>query len=132
MRSALVLSLFFVGLAQGAVHSVVISPDSKFTPSHLVIRAGDTVEFTNSSAFRHTVTANPSLAADPANVILPMGAEPFHGVLDKATTFSTNKLVSHVFTVPGFYQYVCLPHERHGMMGQVEVLAADANEQGEE
>ena len=129
MRSALLMSVLFAGLAQAAVHSVVISPSSKFTPNHIVIKAGDAVEFSNNSTFRHTVTADPSLAKDPANVILPAGAEPFHGVLEKVNTFSPNKTFTHVFTVPGLYQYVCLPHEAHGMKGQVEVLAADVVEE---
>lgn len=119
--AALLMGLVFVGLANGATVSVEINSSSKFTPNRIQVRLGDTVEFTNHSMGRHTVTADPSLAKDPTHVMLPNGAEPFNsGILAPGKSFS------HTFTVAGVYQYVCLPHELHGMMGQVEVLTNDA------
>lgn len=101
--------------AQAATVRVDIS-GMKFVPQHVDIKAGDTVEFVNTTSFKHTVTADPSLVRDPANVVLPMGAMPFHsGVLAPSGTFT------QTFTVAGDYRYVCLPHERMGMMGSITV-----------
>ena len=49
---------------------------------------------------------------------LPPGVAPFDsGKLGGGKTWS------HTFTAPGRYQYVCLPHEEHGMIGVVNVTA---------
>jgi plastocyanin len=87
-----------------------------FDPSSVTIRVGDTVEWVNASGTVHTATADPALAANPDNVLLPAGAEPFDsGVLSPGGRFS------HTFTVAGEYRYVCLPHEFAGMIGTVTV-----------
>lgn len=88
-----------------------------FDPEAVTIRAGGTVQWRNTSPIDHTVTADPALAANPANVSLPQGAPPFHsGDIDAGQVWS------HTFTVPGTYRYVCLPHERRGMIGTVIVI----------
>jgi plastocyanin len=64
----------------------------------------------------HTVTGDPSLAAVPANVQLPAGAQAFDsGAVQPGSTYTLT------FTVPGTYRYVCLPHEGAGMLGTVIV-----------
>ncbi len=109
--------------ASAATHRVSITSAMTFAPEKIQVRAGDIVEFANESRIPHTVTADPSLAKDPTNVILPDGATPFHsGRLTAGKTFTQN------FTVAGLYQYVCLPHEVMGMKGQVEVLPAEGEE----
>ena len=40
----------------------------RFDPETITIRAGQTVQWRNTSPIPHTVTADPALAADPAHV----------------------------------------------------------------
>lgn len=89
----------------------------KFSEKKLVVHIGDTVVWTNTTGIKHTVTADVALAKNAADVILPAGAEPFHSEL-----LTPGQTFSHTFTIAGLYQYVCLPHELHGMIAQVEVL----------
>jgi plastocyanin len=91
----------------------------EFVPKHITIMAGQSVEWNNTAALEtHTVTADPSLAKEKADVTLPSGAEPFNsGSLKPGETFR------HTFTIPGTYRYFCIPHEQMGMIAEVEVLA---------
>jgi plastocyanin len=64
----------------------------------------------------HTVTFDPSKAANKANVALPAGEAPFDsGPVEEEGTFS------HTFTAKGTYKYVCVYHEDMGMVGTVIV-----------
>lgn len=64
----------------------------------------------------HTVTADSERALDPDHVRLPEGAEPFHsGSIEPGGEYSRQ------FTVPGRYEYFCVPHERAGMLGTIVV-----------
>ncbi len=89
---------------------------TSFTPATIRIRAGQTVQWRNTSLVDHTVTADKTLAANPANVVLPRGAQAFHSGASKA-----GGVWSRTFTTRGTYRYVCLPHERQGMIGTVIV-----------
>jgi plastocyanin len=93
-----------------------------FMPKHITIKAGQSVEWNNTAALEtHTVTADPALAKTKDSVALPPGAATFNsGDLKPTQTFR------YVFTVPGTYRYFCIPHERMGMVGEVEVLPAPA------
>ena len=87
-----------------------------FDPSPVTIHVGDTVKWTNISSVTHSVTADPALAADAADVMLPEGAEPFNsGFLNPGDEYS------RTFTVAGEYRYFCIPHEFAGMVGTVIV-----------
>lgn len=103
-------------LAQDAAAVVEMTGDLTFNPQTVTISAGNTVEWRNTSGMPHTATGDPGKAADPANVVLPEGAEPFDsGMLSQGESYS------HTFEVPGRYQYVCLPHEAAGMIGEIIV-----------
>ncbi len=93
-----------------------------FVPKHVTIKAGQSVEWNNTAALEtHTVTADPELAKTSTSVALPAGAATFNsGDLKPGQTFR------YVFTVPGTYRYFCIPHERMGMIGEVEVVAVPA------
>lgn len=96
--------------------TVTMSNQLKFSPGTVHIKVGQTVTWKNSSDLVHTVTLDPSAAAKKEDVKLPEGAETFNsGDIKPGATFS------HTFTVPGEYQYVCIPHELAGMMGRVVV-----------
>jgi plastocyanin len=91
-----------------------------FIPDHITINAGQSVEWNNTAAIEtHTVTADPKLAQNIKSVALPPGAEPFNSGDLKA-----DAIFRHTFTVPGVYRYFCIPHEKMGMIGEVEVKPA--------
>lgn len=99
-----------------SVSATVTMGFTDFNPVSVRIRTGETVQWRNTSIIDHTVTADPSLAADPRNVVLPDGAAAFH-----SGNIPAGQVWSHTFTVPGTYRYVCLPHENKGMIGTVMV-----------
>ena len=99
-----------------SVDAIVEMQGMSFVPGTIRIRAGQTVQWRNTSLMDHTVTADKGLAASPANVILPEGAQSFNsGEIDPGQVWA------YTFTVPGTYRYVCLPHEKQGMIGTVIV-----------
>ncbi|MBI2898137.1 MAG: hypothetical protein HYY06_31580 [Deltaproteobacteria bacterium] len=106
-----------IELASSKDRPLVAMTDRKtFEPSFLDVRRGATVVWRNTSALTHTVTADPSLAADPAHVEFPSAAIPFDsGEVQPGGQFA------HRFDEPGIYRYVCLPWETAGMAGSVRV-----------
>jgi plastocyanin len=96
---------------------VMMTAEHKFIPEKITIRVGQTVEWVNDEkANTHQVTTDPNVAADPSNVSMPEGAEPFDSHL-----ITSGKSFRHQFTVPGLYRYSCPPHENDGMLGEVTV-----------
>lgn len=101
---------------QDAAAVVDMTGELTFEPKTITIPVGGTVLWKNPSNVVHTVTADPNKAADPSHVHLPEGATAFDsGTIQPGGTYR------HRFTVPGRYQYVCLPHEMMGMIGEVIV-----------
>jgi plastocyanin len=101
----------------GATATVTMTDEpARFVPEELKIKVGTTVEWKNTGATLHSVTADASQAQVKSHVSLPKGAKPFDsGFMPPGATFS------HTFTVPGEYKYICIPHEQNGMLGEVEV-----------
>jgi plastocyanin len=88
----------------------------KFEPSRLTIPKGTTLTWRNTGAVGHTVTDNPTKAANKADAALPSGAEPWDsGNIDAGGTFQ------HTFDTPGTYTYFCIPHEAAGMVATITV-----------
>jgi plastocyanin len=87
-----------------------------FAPAQLTIVQGQTVEWRNRSIMGHTVTADPRLAKNPANVALPAGAQPFN-----SGNIAPGQVYRRTFTVPGMYRYFCIPHEGQGMVATLHV-----------
>ena len=107
-------------VAQGAAAKNVVVVDMndrfRFVPAEIRIKVGDTVEWRTIGMIRHTVTNDPTLVLNPANAALPKGAVAFDsGWVAEGESFR------YTFTEPGVYRYVCLPHERTGMLGAVVV-----------
>lgn len=96
--------------------NVVQMTDRGFEPALIKVNVGDAVEWRNVSSKTHTATANPELVKNPAHVVLPEGAKPFH-----SEDVAPGERYSYTFTVPGTYYYVCQPHEDMGMVGIVVV-----------
>jgi plastocyanin len=101
----------------GATATVTMTDEpARFVPEDLKVKVGTTVEWKNTGATLHSVTADASKAQVPAHVSLPKGAKEFDsGFMPPGATFS------QTFTVPGEYKYICIPHEKNGMIGEVEV-----------
>jgi plastocyanin len=99
--------------------AVVIKMTDKpptFEPKTASIKVGQTVEWVNNAATLHSVTADPDSAQKPGDVSLPPGAKPFDsGFMKPGGTFD------YTFTVPGTYKYLCVPHEKDGMIGTIVV-----------
>ncbi|UWQ22927.1 plastocyanin/azurin family copper-binding protein [Jannaschia sp. W003] len=100
----------------GVAATVDMQPVLRFAPDPVRIRAGETVEFRNVSAFAHTVSTRPSTPAEAADVALPAGAEAFD-----SGEIPAGGVYRHTFTVPGTYRYFCDPHHGAGMVGTVLV-----------
>ncbi len=87
-----------------------------FKPMKVTIKVGQTVEWVNNAETLHSVTTDPDSAQKPGDVSSPPGAQPFDsGFMKPGMTFD------YKFTVPGTYKYLCLPHEKDGMIGYVVV-----------
>jgi plastocyanin len=110
------LGMGLTGAAPAAAQETVVvemTQQLEFQPATVTISVGDTVEWRNTSNLPHTATFDPEQAADAGNVVLPEGVDPFgSGNLSGGDSFS------HTFETPGRYQYVCLPHEKAGMIGE--------------
>lgn len=88
-----------------------------FSPATVTISVGESVTWKNvSDGIPHTATCDASKAADPANIQLPAGADPWD-----SGSMSPGDEFTHTFDVPGRYDYVCLPHETLDMLGTVIV-----------
>jgi plastocyanin len=95
---------------------VRMTDDLTFEPARVVLHAGDTVEWQNTSSQQHTVTADARRAAEGKQVVLPAGAAPFNsGLIAPGSSYR------HTFTVQGTYKYICVPHAALGMVGEVIV-----------
>ncbi len=86
---------------------VVDVTNNLFTPDAVSVQVGDTVIWTNSQG-RHNVNGLQSK--------FPDNPESFGNSVGSGWEFS------HVFTIPGVYDYQCDPHVQFGMVGQVAVM----------
>ena len=102
------------GLSEPVVE-ISATSQNRFQSANVTIRVGESVRWRNTGGAFHTVTFDPSRAADPDNVELPDGVQPFSASLDAGQSFSRR------FTVPGVYRYICEPHEADGMVGTITV-----------
>lgn len=87
-----------------------------FDPAGLLITAGQTVRWTNADPLNsHTTTAYHPASGGRAQR-LPDDAEPWDsGYLLPGESFTAR------FTLPGVYDYLCVPHEMAGMVGRLVV-----------
>jgi plastocyanin len=87
-----------------------------FDPFGVAIKPGDTVKFVNEDAGNsHTATSYHPDMFDRVRRI-PDKARPFNsGYLLPGDSFEVT------LTVPGVYDFYCIPHERAGMVGRILV-----------
>ena len=113
IRSNLIFGLLFLPVFIMAQTSHTVNVTSNvFTPDEITITAGDTVIWTNSQG-SHNVNGTTST--------FPSNPESFGNEVGSGWTFS------HVFTIPGTYDYQCDPHVSFGMTGQIIVEEASEN-----
>lgn len=124
MRIWILLQSVFFGFFATAGAALAQQPpveikivDMSFVPAMAVVEVGQVVRWTNTTAMSHSVTLDPALAADAANIVFPEGAETFHsGRLLPGAVFE------RTFTVPGRYRYICKPHEAMGHIAELVVV----------
>ena len=120
MTVVLVLACQPTVRAYAASKTVVATMTDKppaYVPPKLTVKVGTTVEWKNTGESLHDVTTDASKAQNKNDVALPSGARPFDsGFMAPGTSWS------YTFTVPGRYQYVCIPHEKDHMVGEVTVI----------
>lgn len=97
--------------------------DVYFDPIGVWVQPGTIVRFVLDSGAHDTQSYHPSNATDLLRI--PAGAEPWNsgimgGIYNTATTFDVT------LTVEGVYDYFCMPHELHGMVGRI--IVGDPNE----
>jgi len=89
---------------------------SSFQPETVHIRAGQTVEWRNTSIVTHSVSDDSRAASKPQDASIPAGATPL-----SSGDISAGDVFAASFPVPGPYRYFCTHHEGEGMMGTVVV-----------
>ena len=90
-----------------------------FDPIGLLVQPGQTVRWTNRDAGNsHTSTAyHPENFDRPLRI--PEAAEP----VELGLSAAGRELFGRRSTVPGVYDYYCVPHEHAGMVGRIVVGA---------
>jgi plastocyanin len=93
--------------------------DVYFDPVGLHIEPGDTVRWIQVNGY-HSITAY-----HPANggheLRIPENAQPWDSGVLLAEYPAKGSTFEHTFTVPGVYDYLCIPHEAAGMVGRIVV-----------
>jgi plastocyanin len=81
------------------------------------------VEWRNTGGVSHSVTDDPSHAANKDDAARPTGAAPFNsGSIMPGGSFR------HTFDMPGKYRYFCMSHENDHMIGEITVLPKPPSE----
>jgi plastocyanin len=113
------LEVFWPSPAAAATKTVIVTMTDKparYHPGDLKIPVGTTVDWKNTAKTLHDVNTVAADARNKNDVHLPPGAKPFDsGFLRPGQSFK------YRFTVPGDYTYFCLPHEKDGMVGHIDV-----------
>ena len=97
-------------------YKIDMTDAEQFSPASITVPRGSTITWLDTGQQQHTVTDDPTKAVNPADAVLPAGAQAWDsGSINAAGTFS------HTFDTPGQYTYFCIPHETLGMIGHVTV-----------
>jgi plastocyanin len=105
-----------IGASAKTVTVTMTDKPPKYIPTKLTIPVGTTVEWQNNAKTLHDVTTDADSVQKPSDVKLPPGAQSFDsGFMQPGATFD------YTFTVPGQYVYTCIPHEKDGMVGEIDV-----------
>jgi plastocyanin len=107
-------------LSPTAPVDVKMTQQLTFDPPELAVKVGQAVRWVNDSPLPHTATGdpeqNPVNTTHPEYVTLPEGADPWGSEL-----LQPGGEYEHTFTVPGRYDYICIPHVLSGMRATITV-----------
>lgn len=122
--STLVAGVLFAVPAPAATFEVraVMSKDGAdvyFDPVGLHIEPGDTVRWIQVNGY-HSITAYHPANGD-RELRIPESAQPWDSGILLAEYPAKGSTFEHTFTVPGVYDYLCMPHEAAGMVGRIVV-----------
>lgn len=97
-----------------------------YQPEELTVDVGDTVVWMNNGSRAHTVTAYRNRIPEDAAYFATGGYETESDAWDawhshRGGNIYSGERFEHTFEVPGRYEYFCIPHERGGMIGAIEV-----------
>src|ERR1700730_14931794 len=120
LRSAICICATLIGVSAVYVEATIpaapqesdavvvkMTPERKFMPEKITIKAGQTVEWVNDdNTMPHAVTTGPKVASDPNAAPRAAEAASFDSHL-----ITNGKSFRHQFTVAGLYRYACPPHE---------------------
>ncbi|MDE1902938.1 MAG: cupredoxin domain-containing protein [Alphaproteobacteria bacterium] len=87
-----------------------------FTPATVTVKAGQAVEWRNTSPITHSVSFDSKAAAKAGDAALPPAVQPF-----ASGDIAAGEVYLHTFDRPGTYRYFCTHHESGGMLGTVVV-----------
>lgn len=107
----LLFSVLFAHALTSQTTHIVVASGTTFTPQNLTIQVGDTVVWENQSGL-HNVYGDQS--------VFPGNPESFSSGAPAMAPWT----YSHVFTIPGHYDYQCDVHAAFGMVGSITVLPA--------
>jgi plastocyanin len=101
----------------------------RFLPAKYEVAPGTTLVWKNTGSRPHTVTAYGAEIPDDAEYFASGGFESEQAARDGWIGNTEGAIVggesySHTFTVPGEYEYFCIPHEPGGMKGTIVVTEA--------
>jgi len=118
------VALLVAAPTSGATFEVraVMSKDGAevyFDPVGLRIQPGDTVRWIQVNGY-HSVTAYHPANGD-RELRIPEGAKPWDSGMLLAEYPAKGSTFEHTFTIPGVYDYLCIPHEAAGMVGRIIV-----------
>ena len=96
-----------------------------FEPNRIEVAVDETVVWRNTNSRAHTVTAYEARLPEGADYFASGGFDSEQaardGYLNWEGAIPSRGTYEHAFTVPGQYDYFCVPHERGGMVGTVVV-----------
>ena len=100
---------------------------NEFLPDEHEVAVGDTVVWKNTSEADHTVTAVERSLPEGADYFATGDYEDEETAIDawhesRGGRLGTRDTYEHTFDVPGTYAYICEPHVKGGMIGEVVVV----------
>ena len=117
-------------IADASEHDIGMSINS-FRPDTLTVTAHTTITWRNTSSHGHTVTAFQDAYPEEASFFATGGYETEDQAVDawkndNGGVLTEGQTFEYEFTVPGQYDYYCIPHLDAGMVGTIEVTADTA------
>lgn len=106
-----------------ASRTVEMTDDLTFEPATATVAVGGTVTWVNVGSVGHTVTAIGDGIPERATYFASGGFESESAARENVTKGLLNgdESYEHRFELAGEYEYVCIPHERAGMVGTIQV-----------